>query len=366
MGKEIYELPRSHPAFKNVRPPQLFKTLIDPGVYGPELGFRPNTKVQRISINFAFNEGGLGDYLNYSAATLWLAKNAPWVDGKLFVSEYLAPFIKLIHKDYPHWEIFPGEKAGDFIDPQSPIVGPELKMNGQNVNPQLVNATGSHLLDLGFAYYCGMLPAPKDATLPRVSIPASYLPDKIKKLEGKYIVVPTGTMVPSRFLTGAHINPLLKFINDIGYTPVLLGKSQVAGNLSAHFSDDINYSLGLDLRDQTTIMDAAVIMQHAALTVGLDSGLLHLAACMDNSNVVFGYSLTRPEKRRPRRNWGKLVDVFLSDDELICSGCQDKWKSFVLHTFHVCFYKDNKCLDMLFENDAERFKVAIKQILEIK
>lgn len=361
----IYDLPRSHPAFRNTRPPQMFRTLMDPGVYGKEFGFRPNTKTSRFLVNFAFNEGGLGDYLNYAAATIWIAKNCPWVEGQIFVSEYLVPFMKLIHKDFPGWTIQPGEKAGDFLDPQTPIVGPELKMNGQNVNPQLVNATGSHLTDLGFAYYAGMMPAPKGAMLPKVNIPVSYLPEKIKKLEGKYIVIPSGTMVPSRYLTGKHLNPLIQHVKDLGMTPVLLGKTQVSDTIAAHFADDIDYKAGLDLRDQTSIMEAAVIMQHAVATIGLDCGLLHLAACMDNSKVVFGYSLTAPEKRKPRRDWGKIVDVYLNSDELACSGCQDKWKVFIPHTFHLCYYKDNLCIDMLFENEGERFKKALTQLLEM-
>ena len=131
------------PAHKNVKLPPVFRTLVDPGTYGPEFGFRPGTKVQRYVVNFALNAGGLGDYINYSVAILWAAKHCPWIEGKVFVSEYMVPLMKEIFKDHPDWEVFPGECAGEFIDPQTPLIGPEIEMEGRNVNPQLLNATGA-------------------------------------------------------------------------------------------------------------------------------------------------------------------------------------------------------------------------------
>lgn len=369
-----------NPSYNNVRPAQPLQPLMEPGTYGEEFGMRDNTRMRRYLVNFAFNEGGMGDYLNYSAATTWIAKNCPWVKGRLFVSEYLLPLMKLIHKDFPEWEILPGERAGAYLEPNMAIIGPEIKMNGNNMNPQLMNATGCHLTDLGFSYYANLNPAPKDAFLPKIDISAEYLPEEIKKLDGKYIVIPTGSMVPSRWISGKHLNPIIKYVKSIGYTPVFLGKSNVVQGLSAYFADDVNYSDGLDLREKTTVLDAACILQHAALTVGLDCGLLHLAACMKDSNVVFGYNIVEPRDRRPRRDWGKLEEVFLTKKDLACAGCQTKMKVMIGHTFHVCYYAEQdkkdyesrgetytspKCIDIMFSGDAVLWKNAIDRILNL-
>lgn len=353
------------PADANVTPGPTVRALAEAGIYGPENGLRENTKLPRYHINFALNAGGLGDYINYSAATYWIAKNCPWVDGTIFVSGYLVQLIKEIHSEFPNWEVLPGEQAGKYIEPGAPVIGPEIVMDGRNMNPQLLNAVGAHLMDLGFAYYANLCPAPVDAMLPRLSFPESTLPPKVKKLKGRYVVIPTGSMTPSRWIEGKHLNPLIKYVKSKGLTPVFLGKKDVTGNgsLNAFFADDIAYDQGLDLRGETSVIGAATIMQYSLATVGLDCGLLHLAACMENSNVVFGYNIVEPYHRKPRRNWGTIVDVFLTREELACAGCQSRLKMQVSHTFHKCLYGDSLCVDLLFANAAKKFTDALDEVL---
>jgi hypothetical protein len=353
------------PVDRNVKHASPIPTLVDPGIYGPEHGFRPDTKVQRFIVNFAFNAGGMGDYINYSGATTWLARNAPYIQGRLMVANYLVPLMQEIHKPYPEWQVFPGENAGQYMEPNCPLVGPEIQLEGRNVNPQLLNAVGAHIFDLGFAYYGSRCPAPPDAMLPMLDFPDSRLLPKVKRLQKKYVVVCTSSMVPSRWVSGKHLNPLIEHIKYLGLTPVFLGKKDVCsnGSLLSYNAEDISFHLGLDMREQTSVVDAAIIMQHAVATIGLDCGLLHLAAIMKDSNVIFAYNILRPEKRRPRRNWGKTIDVFLTDEELACSACQDKWPQFLTHTFHKCKYQDNLCIDLLFGNGAEKFRHALKEIM---
>lgn len=329
------------------------------------MAFGPTLACSALKQTSHVMRGDFGDFINYSSSLRWVAKNCPWVIGKVFVSEYLNPLFKEIFKDFPEWEVFPGERAGEFIDPQSPIIGPEIMMNGTNVNPQLVNATGAHLTDLGFAYFANMIPAPKDAYLPKLDFPEQKLLPKVKRLHGKYAVVPTGSMTPSRWIEGKHLNPLIRHIKALGLTPVFLGKRDPTGNgkLCAHFAEDIAYDEGLDMRDQTSILDAACIMQHAAFTVGLDCGLLHLASCMKDSRVIFAYNITTPKHRMPRRNWGQTINVCLTPADLECAACQSRVKLNSSHTYHECIYGDTKCIDLLFGNDAARFKNAIAQLI---
>jgi hypothetical protein len=94
--------------------------------------------------------------------------------------------------------------------------------------------------------------------------------------------------------------------------------------------------------------------------VGLDNGLLHLAACTPG-NVIFGYNIASPEHRRPWRGQydERTVDVTLTADELPCNWCQSRQKMMLNHSFHQCLYGDLKCVDMLFEDDGKRFCDAI-------
>lgn len=350
---------------RNVVPPANHKPLLEPGEYGQEMFMRPKTRMHRYFVNFAFNESGLGDYLNYSSALIWLSKNSPWIDGRLFVSESFVQLFKHIFDIHRvRFEVMPGEEAGKFIEPGTPVIGPELKINGQNVNPQLLNPIGCHLIDLGFAYYANKCPAPEGVTLPHISFPQSKVPHKIRHLRGKYIVIPTGVMVPSRFVSGDHINPLVQFIKENGFTPVFIGKKNSVPNLTTVFADDINYGAGLDLRDQTDLLTAGAIMEGSAAVMGLDNGMLHLASCT-NANVLFGYSIAGPDQRAPRRTWGKTYNMFLSSNDLACANCQSHLKLMLGHTFHKCFYGDNKCIDILFIDQVERWKIALTECFNL-
>ncbi len=346
---------------RNVTIPQAYRPLIEPGTYGPELGLRTGTRMHRYLVNFAFNEGGMGDYINYSASLVWLAKNSPWIDGRLFVSNAFVPLFQEIFRTHGvTWEVIKGENAGQSIEPGTPIIGPEIKVGGTNVNPQLLNPIGAHLIDLGFAYYANRCPAPPDVTLPRISFARNRIPHALRHLNGKYICIPTGAMTPSRFLSGDHINPLTAHIKEAGFTPVFLGKKTATDTIKAVFADDINYEIGMDLREQTDVLGAAAIMHHSAGVVGLDNGLLHLAACTD-APVLFGYSIAGPDQRQPRRNWSSTWNFSVSPEELACANCQSHLKVVLGHTFHKCLYGDNRCIDILFLEKQQLWKDALTE-----
>lgn len=346
---------------KNVTLPNPYIPLMEPITVGEKEGFRDGTRMHQYVVNFAFNEGGLGDYINYSAALIWVHQNCPWIVGRLVVVRSFLPLFEHIFKVYGmDWELIPGEEAGELIRDRTPLIGPEINMNGTNVNPQLLNPIGAHLIDLGFAYYTNQCPAPKGITLPYLDFKDAKLPHKVRHMHGKYVVITTGAMTPSRFISGAHINPLLDYIIASGFTPVFLGKKQSGGQLKAVFADDIEYQKGLDLRDQTDLLTAAAIMAQSIAVVGIDNGLLHLAACTD-ANVLFGYSIAGRDQREPRRSWGRTFNLALTSDDLSCANCQSHMKIMLSHTFHKCFYNDNKCIDILFIDKVEDWKYSLLQ-----
>jgi len=334
-------------------------------IVGESLGFRPDTPVLRYPINFVMNDGGLGDYVNYASATRWVAENCPWIDGHLFLPNYLVPLMRDIHDEFKHWHVWPGEQANDHLIEGASLIGPSIHVNGKNINPQLLSVIGSHPIDVGFSYFAGMAPAPRSAMLPRLSYDRHKLPSKIKQIKGPYAVFTTGSTTPARTVLGRHLNPVIAYAKRLGIKPVFLGKENFVGDgkNTVKFAADLDFEGGVDLRNQTSVKDAACIMQHAAFTLGLDCGLLHLAALMDESRVIFGYNIASVEHRKPRRNWGKTINMAVPSEALACTGCQSRWRQFHTHTFDKCFYGDLKCVDILFGQDGHYFKSAIDEIL---
>ena len=328
--------------------------------YGPEFGFRPSTPLHPAPIFFLLNAGGMGDYINYAAALKWIAERAPWVHGTVFISPFLIEFLEYIFKPYPHWKI----RSGDHIKLESDIcfMGPEIQMPTHLANHQLLNATGAHLMDLGFAYYANMNTAPADWTLPFAEFPENKVHAELRGQTGKYVVITPGAVTVARYVTGEHLNPIIRHVKSLGLLPVFLGKDEVSKFVKPMFADDIAFDEGLDLRNKTTVCQAAAIMERAACVLGLDNGLLHLAACT-KANVIFGYNITSVKHREPRRRWGRLINISLTDEELACSGCQSKMKLLVNHTFHRCLYSDSKCIDLLFADGAKRWCDAIDEML---
>jgi hypothetical protein len=331
---------------------------------GPELGFRPGSEVPRYPVAYVMNDGGMGDFVNYAAATRWVAEQCPWIDGQLFVNNYLVPLMRDLHEEFTHWKVWPSEKIQDHLKDGVSLVGPSLRVDGRSVNPQLLTVLHAHPIDVAFGYFAGSTPAPEGVEMPRLNYERNKLLPKIKQLKGPYAVFTTGATTQSRTVLGRHLNPVIDYARSLGITPVFIGKTNFVGNgqNSVSFPGDIDYSVGLDMRNQTSVKDAACIMQHAAFTAGLDNGNLHLAALMQDSRVIFGYNITTVEHRAPRRTHGRTINLSVSKQELPCTGCQSRWHQFHTHQFDKCFYKDVKCVDLLFE--TSKWTNAIDEILK--
>lgn len=326
---------------------------------GPEQGYREETVLPCFPMNFTFADGGMGDYICWSSALLWVARKCPFIEGRVYAPAFFIEFVRYAFRKHKTWKVFLAERIQEHYEENSLVLGP-----GINGHQQLLNAVGTHLLDLGFAYYANMSPPPTQEDgyhYPEFDFPTSALPKKL--IPGKYVCLTPGGTTDTRRVPGEAWNPIIKYCLNRSLTPVFLGKNNMTKEHVAIFPGGTNYEEGIDLRDQTTTLEAAAIMQHAAATIGLDNGLLHLAACVP-SNIIFGYNIAAPSQRRPvRRLGGKIIDVFLTKEELACSFCQTNMKQQNLINFRNCFYGDLKCLTLLFANDSERWIRALAEIL---
>lgn len=331
--------------------------------YPVKAGFRPGIPVVPRPVNFLFVNGGMGDYICWMQAILWLVHHATWIQGRLICPDYFHELANYWLKG--QWPVHSYQFLNEDNNNKTPVRGPVNLVN------ESLNATGAHLMDCGFAYYACQLPPPEGWNhYPRFGDLARFA-----GLPEKYCVITTGKTSPSRHVPGEYWNYVIDHCIERGFTPVFLGASvmPVGGegtkieDVRTTFDEGVHYAKGIDLRNKTTLLEAAAIIQRASFVVGHDNGLLHLAGCTETP-IIFGYNVASPLHRRPRRNKGPIYDVTLSKDELSCIHCQSRTNFVIGFVFHECFYKkngkargyvENQCIIQMFEDRARRWREQI-------
>lgn len=320
----------------------------------PSPPFRPNTELPITKHNMVFRGAGMGDYICYMPAMVWIAKNLKHVAGRIFVGEFFHEFAKNIMEQTgnTNWKVLDLEKFDELKEDGSYTKGPGITHLGKTTNFQLMNGTGGNLVDLGFMYFANMFPPPYGEDC------HPQLKFKRPQNQNKSVIFTTGAVSPSRTVPGSYWNPIIRHVKERGFTPVFLGTTRIS-ELKVRFPDGCDYHEGVDLINQTTMMEAAEIMNNAACVIGLDNGLIHLAACT-NAAIVCAYNMVSPEHRKPRNHPYPFRPIFLGTKDLSCTGCQSQpeWKMMTPHNFRDCLYQDLKCIDLLFANDGKLFTDA--------
>lgn len=321
--------------------------------------FRPGTELPVITVNFVFQGNGMGDYIGYLPALRWNALNSTNIHGRVFVMKRLVELVSNFLHQFCNWEVFDIDMLNKMNLAPSVMRGPGITMNGVKYS-QLANGTGGHLVDLGFIYFCNMFPTPKGwDTFPVLKFVDEKIPHGLDPKS--YIVLTPGAVADNRSVPGHAWNPMIDWAQNKGLTPVVLGVSEISKNFKVKYSDGLDYKRVLNLIDKTTVMEAALIMKHSAATVGLDNGLINVAACT-NAPIVAGYSMVHPDDRRPKRVSGKWEEIFIPREELACTGCQTYMKNLFPHTFNHCLYGDNACIELLFKDNSRLWIEALDRI----
>lgn len=346
----------------------------------PEWGFRPRTPCFPIKLSFLFMNGGMGDYITWMQAVRWLASEAIWVKGLVVVPKYFRELAEYWLKPFPDWRFEDYTTA-----PEIPKIN-EMPYRGPvDLQRESLNATGAHLITCGWVYFTNKEGAPDgiDPWWEKNGLPAAgwdnyppflqsdldavALPPEAADLVPKrYAVITTGQTTNSRKVPPGSWNHIIDHVSSLGLTPVFLGKEVVETgnprNIHTTWEKSTRHGSGVDLRNSTTLMQAASVMSRAAVVIGHDNGLLHLAGCT-SVPLVFGYNLASPKHREPRRPAGRTVNVHLEPGELSCNFCQSQFNFVIGYNFRECFYRDTKCMSMLFDNNGERWKKAIDKAL---
>ncbi len=311
--------------------------------------YRKGTTSTPFEINFLICGGGIGDYTCWMSSIKWILDTQFQIIVNLYVQKF---FIEIADK------LFVGKYPGRIrVRNIMELEHVDLSKIGATYRPEnerFPNGMGMHLVDQGFAIFTNHMPHGEYRNHPKLDVSDVVVPFDIPK---PYAVVTTGHTTDAREWRARGPNGVSKYLKEKGITPVFLGKVEMfkAKNpdgsdikYTAGFSKDIDYSLGIDLRDKTTLLQAAKIMADAQVVVGLDNGLLHLAGTQEVP-IVMALNIATPQEREIRRSKGKTQYLTPDTQKLPCTFCQSNQRFNSGQDFKFCAYKDYVCLDILSE-----------------
>ncbi len=316
--------------------------------------FRRGSRRKSSAINFVLMNGGIGDFINFTSSLIWVAETQKHVDGFVWAHDPMLEVCRFLFKKYPNFRVHNRLDFEKYCVEGALIVAPQR-------STQFLNATGQHLLDLGFNYF-GQIDSPPEGWgyLPRIDYTGPWKWPELKQVK-RYAIFTPGATTDVRTVPAYAFNELVDYVSGLEITPVFLGKKTIAGSYEAKFEEGYDYTKGIDLREQTTLLEATQIMRGAEFVMGLDNGLLHLAGCT-NVPIIFGHNITTVKHRQIKRREGITIDITINEKDLECIGCQSRMR-YTKHSFDKCIYTDKMCLTMMFQDKCVVWKQAINQIL---
>ncbi len=302
-------------------------------------------------VNIAFNYGGLGDDIARLPALKYMLKTNPHAKVTLACPDYLIPIIE-------HFFI---EQLANIV-PFSRLT-PEMKrLNWIQTKTEFFTPMHTHLVKHAFSYICDTVDVPIEEMnylrfrLEEIDVTRFTLPEK-------YVVITTGYTAIVRKLSASTVNEVSEYLVQKGITPVYLGAKEtyrggVAEKIEGKFDEEVDYSKGIDLRDKTTILEAAQIMSKARCVVGLDNGLLHVAGCT-SVPIVAAYTNALPSHRLPIRN-----SVLGYDCKVVtppgCHACQSTTNFLPDQDYRNCVWPQLACASKL---TSDLFLKQLEEIL---
>lgn len=313
--------------------------------------FRPNPQ----TVNIVLMDGGLGDHVGGSLIAInYMIKRHPWITFLIWMPDFLVDIAK---------NLLP---LGTSIHGYSGMIPKGYNRELPTKTTKWDGITSPmkiHQVDYAFLKLCDELPNKKNKSNLKVNL----TPIGVKKfnLPQKYVVITTGYTAEVREFTASSVNTLISYVKLKGYIPIFLGQKQTATGgqhiIQGTFSSTVKYNQGVNLCNKTTLLQAAKIMAGAKAVIGVDNGLLHLAACTDTT-IVAGYTTVHPNKRVPYREGekGKNWYPVTPDKDLACRFCQSNTNFLYNVNYTKCFEKDLLCVKQM---TAEKFIAILAGIL---
>lgn len=315
--------------------------------------FRPGTTTEIKDYVFSMimpsaKTAALGDMIAWLPAIKFVAEQYDYVRGHLIVPPYFYEIAENVMKVYPHWKVY--LKVPDRL-----AVGAPMKRPLEHP----INATGMHLVDLGFLYFVGIVPPPEGArNYPMLDLEDVKLPAMFNT--NNYAVMTPGATATTRKMLAKDFNAIVDYLVSKDITPIFLGTKDMVGR-DIHFDEKYDLTKGIDLIGKTSLLEAAKIIEASKFILGIDNGLLHLAG-MTDATIIYGYTVAGPAQRQIPRHYGHTVEMYADKNKLPCLFCQEHVRFFMDHHFTNCIYKENEpqCVRAL---NAESFCATIETIL---
>lgn len=326
-------------------------------------GLRNRSSVAKFELDVLLNYGGMGDQVCRLPALKRLVQlYGEQLNLRVFAPRY---FLEIISRTIPEIKFLTTLE-----------MFPALKQSGRGVidfTPYTFTSMRMHLVDNAYLTLLDRLPE-SDADRNYLKLDLDQV-DLLTALGGAqlpraFVVMTTGFTAPVRELKARAINETVRWLKQTqGISTVFLGKSETVvgddrGNIiRGKFSAEVDYTAGLDLRDKTSILEAAKVMSYSHAVVGLDNGLLHVAG-MTDVPIVAAYTTVEPATRVPVRNGqiGWRCSVVVPDDTLECRSCQTH-QNFSRHDFKFCPYGDYACLEQI---TSGKLIGGLKEVLGIR
>jgi ADP-heptose:LPS heptosyltransferase len=317
--------------------------------------FNPTQKMYVIATT-----GALGDTCS-TFPTLKLLVDRGHIE-KLFVD---IRFYALYQLFFPPEVLVPLSEASRFIPkeeltPDIPMESIDLSTGGTTVfdypvNPNLPiiktmrnfpTSIHTHLIDHFSMSICDAVFKEHQKDYPHVD--SSKLP--INPMTGrKYVVIAYGATTEHRRMLPEVLSGLVDYFKSIDVEVVLIGKRdhvlRCSGTYTSPTFDAIPNGV-VDLIDQTTMPEALAIINEAQMVIGLDNGLIHLAALTDVP-IVAGYTTVDPYYRLPYRHGIKGWNVFTVEPTSDCRYCQTETFCTYALNFLKCQTTTKECMKSL-------------------
>lgn len=301
--------------------------------------------------------GGLGDILAQLPVIPYILDNHPHI----YLTYWLGSFMKTVAKK--SLPVTDRLVIRSFDEKHLAKGNVPVKKFSGNIYTNLAN----HMTTQAYDIFCNT--QPNDVKY------YNYLPIDLKgvyinrfELPENYVVIPTGYTAPVREFHPDVVNNIIDYVISKNYTPVFLGRETTKENsddskiIKGNFSNKINFDKGINLINKTDMLESTKIIKGAKTIVGLDNGLLHLAATTDIA-IVGGFTTVNPEHRLPYRHnvkgWN-YYPVVLTEDELKCRFCQSNMTFLYDFNMTKCFYKDYKCITLL---SSDKYINELEKIL---
>lgn len=317
-----------------------------------------------LPMNFVLNHGALGDVICSLPAVIAGRVADPFSIIRVWGPSWQHELLEYLLKPYGEFEIrnfedFPKTKA----EREERNLG-HTALNQMPFNTHTRNRV--HMVD--YAFGC-LLDSRPENMLER-SYPTKAPLGK-RRFDEPYVVFPVGSTSDNKLFRASVMAPVIKWVNDNDYVPVLVGtktshtKADAGGVLTPiTITDQVDLlppSLRIecvDLREKTTLLELRDLLGYAEAVVGVDGGTLHLAGTTD-TNIVYAMGATIPQHRFIARQGNPSHKIrYVGPRDLECAGCQSKWRM-SRQDFRHCPYGDSKCMELLHFDD---FINALKEL----